>query len=620
MGDKKNTKAENVRELLRQQWEHARHMEMERAYLMMAYGAMLAVFLAFGKDGTPLINITTNGVFIFLLVVTFFCFFQTTRWTYAFECHRQKANIFAKILWAETGYDTEVDATFNISSMQTVPTIKFWKINSNRISKWINNRTKTRYLYPAFYFAFLIIFSILSFANLAVSNTNQSPSSIVMINLITSVSNTNQTAPFFVSRLFQLTAYPWACVNQWTAIFIMGLAIISGSSWYVALKNVDRNKIVVLEGGNGDWAQKQYLPVLLDKIHDDFNILKFKLFVVDISNKITITSNEVFEKWCEANKKDEAGYINKKNQTREYKALMKSDVVFIVSPPKYHLEIAEFWLPRLTSNGKIYIEKPLDASLDAANVFGDKLTKKKIKNVLFGYDHYLARVYPFIKEKDAIIHKIDGIKCIEFRTLEDYKIPEFRASTLNDGLINDLFCHVLTVVCATILEKTNTFAETIKKTQIKRVRVARYKDAPIKGETFAWIDFEVQGIAVQAVIGKCARDSLDIMNVENQKSMKLIGNKGSVILDLYNNNYRVTTHDNTTIKPKDLNNEPVKTFINKILDGTKPDMVPGVLSFDESMEILKKLEETNRSITKPMAEYQIKNTLAEIKELLNIKE
>ena len=75
----------------------------------------------------------------------------------------------------------------------------------------------------------------------------------------------------------------------------------------------------------------------------------------------------------------------------------------------------------MTDRGKIFIEKPFqDIDLKKAEGFKDEILKEKKKDAVFGFDHYLARSYPFLKNVKENISKIGGINKIEFRTLEDY--------------------------------------------------------------------------------------------------------------------------------------------------------------------------------------------------------
>jgi len=145
-----NNDPENVRKLLEQHWLHCRHLESERAWFMSVYAVITGGVLAFmAQRGSE----TLGGLQIlwplyFLIVLTFFGFFHTTRWTYAFECHRKRVNSFARIIWS----NSEIDPTMEIPPME-IPLPK-------KLAK-VKGVFKTRYWFPAFYFVVLVLFAFL---------------------------------------------------------------------------------------------------------------------------------------------------------------------------------------------------------------------------------------------------------------------------------------------------------------------------------------------------------------------------------------------------------------------------------------------------------------------------
>ena len=226
------------------------------------------------------------------------------------ECHREKSNTLAKILWQEYCYNNSIDATFNIPSMQTVPLIKVWKINSKILTKAINEITRTKYIYPAFYFVFIVMFSLLSFINLT------------------------KSPPSFSFVLFR-PKDPFLCANQWVAILVFCLAVLSGSSWYKALKKiVNVSKTIILEGCNGMWAQQEYISVLLSKLKDKTNNPKSLLVVTDKSKEVKLSSDFIAAKWYQAFTDRETCYIDKETNRPEHDSIPKADFVFIVRLPR----------------------------------------------------------------------------------------------------------------------------------------------------------------------------------------------------------------------------------------------------------------------------------------------
>ena len=352
-------------------------------------------------------------------------------------------------------------------------------------------------------------------------------------------------------------------------------------------------KNVVLEGYKSAWSQRSYFPVLQAKAEKG----DIALWAVDI-----ITSPE----------SDTIHYIDKIKEKDRYIKLANADFVFIVNPPQYHVEAAKFWLPRLTEGGKIFIEKPLDISVLKAKKFKQEIYNDKKEGSIFGFDHYLARSYLFLKNEERILQTIGGIESIrniEFRILEDSPIPQGRKVTLDKGIIFDLFCHILAVVGATVSRQTYCSAMSIRAVEDIHVKAAKYQNAPIRGETFSRIDFNVNGINVEAIIGKCVGDSQD-------KSMIINGNKCSIELDFMEDEFYIYDSENIILETGKLNPNHVETFIEEVLDGKNPNMVPGVISFDISFEILELLKKTKKKIHGSLVEYKCGSTLEEILKLL----
>ncbi len=111
---------------------------------MSVYAAITGGVLAFIAHGEleTLKQLTTLWPFYFLIGLTFFGFFHTIRWTYAFECHRERVNSFARIIWSNSG----IDPTMNIPAME--------------LGKF-KQAFRTRYWFPLFYFLILVLFAIL---------------------------------------------------------------------------------------------------------------------------------------------------------------------------------------------------------------------------------------------------------------------------------------------------------------------------------------------------------------------------------------------------------------------------------------------------------------------------
>ena len=101
--DLPNQKVENLRTLLEQHWFHCRHLESERAWFMSIYGAVAGGILAFiAKASDTSLCLNSFPLFYalisFLIVFTFFGFFLTLRWAFAFGEHRDRVKAILKKL------------------------------------------------------------------------------------------------------------------------------------------------------------------------------------------------------------------------------------------------------------------------------------------------------------------------------------------------------------------------------------------------------------------------------------------------------------------------------------------------------------------------------------------
>lgn len=364
-------------------------------------------------------------------------------------------------------------------------------------------------------------------------------------------------------------------------------------------------KKVILEGCNGEWAQRRYLPTLTKKAAGG----EIQLWAVDIADEIKLDrDNPQPEKdWTAAQNNNRAHYLNKNRDRQTYSALSNADYVFVVAPDRVHSKIVRCWLDRLAPEGKIFIEKPLDANLSAALQLKEKIEAKRRKEAVFAFDHYLAKAYPFLLESNRYLEQIGGAKKIEFHLLEDYKILKCRATTLDEGAIFDLFCHTLAVICATVNQNTTCSAKMLSAIKVK-VNAARCTKCPISGETFARICFTIgRDIEVVSDVGYLA--SID-------KCMTLRGPKGRIKLDFKGNKFSIFGSSDKQIDTGKLLGTHVQSFLEKVLQGKEhPLLVPGILSFDAALGILNILGKAKQQIGK-MPVYQYNDSIDKILEIL----
>lgn len=363
--------------------------------------------------------------------------------------------------------------------------------------------------------------------------------------------------------------------------------------------------MIVLEGCNGEWAQKCYLPILIGKAARE----ETELWAVDIENEIKLTNPEVERAWHVAQSNNRARYLNKSKDIQGYGELSIANYVFVVAPDQFHSKITRRWLERLAPKGKIFIEKPLDASMGAAIKLKEKIEEKGEESV-FAFDHFLSNAYPFLQNKASYLREIGEIRKIEFHILEKIDIAPNRAKTLNKGVIFDLFCHVLALVG----QNLTCSATKLQIVKLEEVKAAQYVGCPISGETFAWIKFTIDNdIIVDSVIGKCVGTAED-------KFMKFSGPDGNIKLDFVEDEFSILDSQGRHVKEGELDSNPVESFLEGILQGKEPPLsVPGILSFDAALKILEILDEAKRRIGK-MPEYQRNDSIDKILNRLEERE
>lgn len=366
---------------------------------------------------------------------------------------------------------------------------------------------------------------------------------------------------------------------------------------------------IVLEGSNGSWAKKQYLPCLIAWLVNHQNDSLTAVDVVPFPDSFPPETQSGFDKLLVSG---QFRYINKTVNSNGYSDLTGKDVVFVVTPPSTHAGIIESWLPRLSQQGRIFAEKPI------VDTWGDTLKLREIirqynqPEKIFGFDHYLARVHPFLVKKTKYLKKIGKITSIPFDVLESTPIETGREKTLEQGVIPDLFSHVLAITRAIISEAKSSpilpsFA--VHQNQIWR---AQYRGAPIQEETLAGIDFELDTIPVHSVVGVCVGD-------EPVKRVEIRGEKGSINLDLAADRYRVFSNSGEESDSGLLDSQHVKTFIEAVISRKNTASIPGVLSADEAIRITEIFSDVKDLLRhKPMIEYTCNSPLVEIQLSPNI--
>lgn len=307
-----------------------------------------------------------------------------------------------------------------------------------------------------------------------------------------------------------------------------------------------------------------------------------------LAEKITAIINSV-QNWG-------AAYLDKSNPAdfETYKRL-KPDVVLITTPDFAHVEVAEEWLSRSRVPEQIFIEKPLDASLDAARKLLGKL--KPYDDSLLSFDHYRARLLPTKTQYQTILGFLGkGLSHFTFYFLEDHSSAdplyqptgvsrdgaienEQRVKTLNQGVILDAIPHMIALLA---------YFGRVEAMRVTRVRAGQYVgvDADLKRrtdidqETFAEVgfvfpDYADNPVTGTAYVGKGIRgvkilgESYD----HNAKVLDIKGKNGNIIrFDLRSSgdtaSRAMLIEKGRTQLEFPLTRKPYHLFLEKVADGS----------------------------------------------------
>ena len=573
MSRKDRANTENLQVLLEQHWLHCRHLESERAWFMSVYAAItggIFAFMAYNTASLDNMKLQSWWPLLFLIMLTFVGFFLSMRWTYSFECHRVKVNELARILWAESKGKSMFDPTMNIPAMRILPEplrsskiIQFLRIN--RIAQSLNEVLRTRYLFPSFYFVMLV--------------------GLVIASLI-------------------IPGFPiWGQAISMIAVIVAAFLFFS---WHTSLKELGETKKVVLEGCNGEWAQQRYLPSLVSG-SDKRNI---QLWAFDLDPEIKLPTPVIAAQWQSSHDKGKCCYQNKSDGTIEVDRPYQVDYVFVVTPDHSHSKVVMSWLKRLAQQGQIFIEKPLDAKLSAAE-------KLRGLESIFAFDHYLARAYPFLLKSSHYLNQIGRIQNIDFHLLEAFDNLIKRSKTLNNGAIWDLFCHALVVICAAINHKTTCSAidlDSIKRSGEMRVRAAQVANSPISGDTLSRVTFTLNhDIDVLTHVGYHRSNA-------SSKYMSFYGTKGTIKLDFSTDEFTISDTHDKLLKKGTLFTDHVEIYLERLLYKEKhPLLIPGVLNLDAALEIMDILDKVKQKIG-DMPVYKHNDSIDKIFEIIDHNE
>lgn len=303
-------------------------------------------------------------------------------------------------------------------------------------------------------------------------------------------------------------------------------------------------KEMVIEGCLGDAAVNRYWPAVREHVehkraklwwtdlHDPEKLKEF-----DTTNVTDKNERKKFERMQQGLKQMlglGAVYLNKLNMgdVRIYENLVV-DAVFIATPDETHCEIARKWLGRARW---IFIEKPLDSSIENIETLEEDLNRYGGKVSPLGFDHYRARALPLRQMMRTLLGWLGGSPVqVIFYLLESETVEEEgRVETLKRGLILDLFPHCLALLM---------FFGDPASFHLDDMKTGRYKGARIDKETFAAIKFTLKGhdnkpLRGTAYIGK---------GVKGARSLRRAGqisDSGPLkLLEVYGSNGRILRLD-----------------------------------------------------------------------------
>lgn len=348
-------------------------------------------------------------------------------------------------------------------------------------------------------------------------------------------------------------------------------------------------KKVVLEGCLGDWSKKSYIKPLAEKAKQG----KIVFYAVDVRD---INDGEI------KNYGNFLTFVNKKSDKSTYDAIGEVDFVFIVASHEFHCKIAEHWLKegRLNENGLIFIEKPLDSSVE--NIVELKKCEK-VEERIIAVDHYIPKIVPLITELEKTKGNYGKVKKIKFNFLESDPILESRGRTLDEGLILDIFPHIL-AVSVKIMKVFDQYGLDADKFEIFEVKAGKYKSAPITGETFAKITAKIDGIPFESCIGK-AVDSHD------EKMLEISFESGVVTADFASGDFSIQ-RDGDSMKGI-LQKSHISMLLDCVIDEEcDKDEITGLsLNFKEGFEIVKVISKIREKRDEPI-EYEKSDSLDDI--------
>lgn len=333
-------------------------------------------------------------------------------------------------------------------------------------------------------------------------------------------------------------------------------------------------KKVVVEGALGDWATRKYVPFLADKARAG----EVWLYLVDVKDP---PARSRVARLLEERLPNVS--FQKKKRSSPIELDSGVDYVFIVTPPQTHCEIASEWLDKTK---EIYIEKPLDVSWEAAEKLEYAVNNSDTQ--VFGFDHYLARIQPFLAVRDKWTPLLGTLEHCEMRLLEPERIEIERVEAVRYGIILDLGPHALAVLGA-FLGDTRGIGRVMEELEIIDVHGGRYRGASIAGETYSRVEllYHRLHLPIYVALGKYEGEIAD--------KQLLFAGEATGRCDFAESSFLIVVEGRIEISGS-LDSKPVVSSLAAALKDTSPQESPRFLSLTEAKEILKKLLEIRRRL------------------------
>src|SRR5205085_4576367 len=174
------------------------------------------------------------------------------------------------------------------------------------------------------------------------------------------------------------------------------------------------------------------------------------------------------------------------------------------TPPEKHCQNAIEWAG---STRYIFIEKPFDANPEAIVELKERL--KDLKTKVFGFDHYAARLKPFLTEEKLKYFGVDKCTRFVFEMLEAAPrgLEERTPSIKDTGMLFDMASHALPILSwlTDDLTQAGRFSKLLTGTLLSPANRPY-----IRSETFSRLYFEFtssqamggQRVLAEIIVGK----------------------------------------------------------------------------------------------------------------------